>query len=69
VTWNIIKSGVADARQIERGIEMLFAERTFPLDIIVRTPEQVEAALAAGNSFVRREVLARGRVIYEKSAG
>jgi len=35
-----------------------------PIDLLVRTPEQVQARLALGDPFMR-EIFERGRVIYE----
>jgi predicted nucleotidyltransferase len=38
----------------------------FPLDLIVRTPKNMQWRLAAGDSFLQ-EVVAKGRVLYEKN--
>jgi predicted nucleotidyltransferase len=38
----------------------------FPLDVIVRTPNSLKWRLAEGDSFLR-EVVARGKVLYEKA--
>jgi predicted nucleotidyltransferase len=46
----------------------LAVEHPFPLDLLVRTPEYLEARLIAGDSFVR-EVLSQGKVLYEKPDG
>lgn len=62
----IIKQGVQDARKIEREIDELFAGRFFALDIIVRTPEQVEQSLNSGNSFLLQEIIIKGRILYDK---
>jgi predicted nucleotidyltransferase len=40
----------------------------FPLDLIVRTPKNLAWRLAEGDAFLR-EILARGRVLYEKNDG
>src|SRR5438270_3423630 len=37
----------------------------FPLDLIVRTPKNMQWRLEEGDSFLR-EVVAKGRVLYEK---
>lgn len=37
----------------------------FPMDLIVRTPKNLEWRLAEGESF-HTEILARGKVLYEK---
>ena len=38
----------------------------FPMDLLVRTPQNVRRRLADGDSFLR-EVLSRGKILYEKS--
>jgi uncharacterized protein len=40
----------------------------FPLDLLVRTPKSLAWRLAEGNSFLR-EVMAEGKVLYEKDNG
>jgi predicted nucleotidyltransferase len=40
----------------------------FPLDLLVRTPEQVAERVALGDGFVR-EILDRGTVLYEAPRG
>jgi predicted nucleotidyltransferase len=37
----------------------------FPIDLLVRTPQNVRRRLADGDSFLR-EILSRGRILYEK---
>ena len=51
------------AAAIREGIE-----HDFPMDIIVRTPEQIEEGLKWGDSFLR-EVFERGVVLYEADDG
>jgi uncharacterized protein len=41
-------------------------ESCFPLDIIVRTPENMRWRLEEGDSFLR-EIVSRGKVLYEKT--
>ncbi|MDI6735502.1 MAG: nucleotidyltransferase domain-containing protein [bacterium] len=62
----IIKRGIQNVREVERKVDELFTGRFFALDIIVRTPEQVEDSLRSGNSFLLQEIMAKGRVLYEK---
>jgi uncharacterized protein len=38
----------------------------FPLDLIVRTPKTLACRLAEGDSFLQ-EIMARGKVLYEKT--
>jgi predicted nucleotidyltransferase len=40
----------------------------FPLDLIVRTPKNLAWRLAEGDSFLR-EVVTKGKVLYEKDDG
>ena len=42
----------------------LTARPTFPLDILVRAPEELAARLALGDGFLR-EIVEGGRVLYE----
>jgi len=44
----------------------LTVEHPFPLDLLVRTQEHLEERLELGDSFWR-EVLSKGRVLYEKA--
>lgn len=62
----VIKRGIRDVREAERKIDELFAGRFFALDVIVRTPEQVEYSLKGGNSFLSQQILAKGSVLYDK---
>lgn len=39
-----------------------------PMDILVRTPEEVEERLHLGDPFLRR-ILEKGQVLYERSPG
>jgi len=40
----------------------------FPIDLLVRTPEQIRERLAIGDQFIG-EILERGKVIYEATDG
>ncbi|MGQ9629278.1 MAG: hypothetical protein ACUVXI_03055 [bacterium] len=44
-------------------VDELFAGRLFALDVIVRTPEQIEDSLRSGNSFLKQEIIAKGQVL------
>ncbi len=39
--------------------------KTFPMDIIVRTPDELARRLASGDPFIR-EIVERGRVLYAR---
>jgi predicted nucleotidyltransferase len=44
----------------------LAVERCFPMDLIVRTPENLRWRLEEGDWFLR-EVVSKGRILYEKA--
>ncbi len=48
-------------------ISGLFLDRSFPMDIIVRTPRQVRESLAGFDPFIQ-EVHSTGKVLYEKKS-
>jgi predicted nucleotidyltransferase len=53
--------------QIDQAVRIsLDIDPPFPLDIIVRTPKNMEWRLAEGDSFLR-VVMATGKVLYEKT--
>jgi uncharacterized protein len=54
--------------QIEQAVRIDEAidERGFPLDLIVRTPRALAKALRGGDFFMQ-DIMARGKVLYEKS--
>lgn len=47
------------------AVSGLLWPRPFPVDILVKTPAEVERALESGDFFLR-EILTRGRVLYEQ---
>jgi predicted nucleotidyltransferase len=50
---------------VEKSVEMQLKLRaSFPLELLVRTPEKVLERLEMGDVFMR-EVLAKGKVLYE----
>ena len=52
-------------KQSRKAIEILNTVDTkFPVDMLVRTPEQVRQRLAQ-NDFFLREIIEKGRVLYE----
>lgn len=52
---------IARAAQVSRVLR----PRPFPMDILVRTPEEIKYRLEIGNQFIW-EVMNRGRVLYER---
>ncbi|MFN8453707.1 MAG: nucleotidyltransferase domain-containing protein [Anaerolineae bacterium] len=53
---------------IERAVAVkkVCRPRFVPMDVLVKTPEEVTAQLARGNFFLR-QILAEGRVLYERA--
>jgi len=51
-----------------REISMLLYPRQFPVDIIVKTPKEVEEAVLGGkdNSYFIREIVKKGKVLYDR---
>lgn len=47
-----------------RLVSKLLHPRPFPVDILVRTPQEVRQRLALGDSFIQ-EIITRGKVLYE----
>jgi predicted nucleotidyltransferase len=58
----------SDLRPAERAIavERLLWPRPFPIDVLVRTPAEIEAALRAGDHFLS-SVLRHGWTLYARS--
>ncbi len=53
-------------RQQRLEISRALSPRPFPMDVIVRTPSQIERRLALGDSFIR-EITDQGKVLFERS--
>jgi predicted nucleotidyltransferase len=47
------------------AVSLLLYPRPFPLDILVKTPQEVREELDKGNFFTR-EIVTRGKVLYER---
>jgi predicted nucleotidyltransferase len=53
--------------QMDQAVKIeLACDPPFPLDIIVRTPHNMQWRLAEGESFLR-EITTKGKVLYEKN--
>jgi len=48
-----------------RVVQKIFSDRTFPLDIIVYTPKELENSLKRGNPFIK-EILSKGALLHEQ---
>jgi predicted nucleotidyltransferase len=48
------------------AVSRLLLPRPFPVDILVKTPQEVEEALGNGDFFLK-EILTQGKVLYDRS--
>jgi predicted nucleotidyltransferase len=57
------------ARPVDRylSVSRLLRPRPFPLDIVVKTPEEITRAIAHEEPFIV-EILTQGRVLYERAS-
>ncbi len=57
-----------NARPADRhlAVSRLIRPRPFPLDILVKSPDEIAHDLENGNGFIR-EIVTQGRVLYERS--
>lgn len=55
--------------EMYRAVSNLLYPRQFPVDIIIKTPNEVEAALKGGvdNGFFIREIMKKGKVLYDRN--
>ena len=55
------------ARPVDRYlcVSRLLRPRPFPLDLLVKTPDEIAQALDRDDTFIR-EIMAQGRVLYER---
>jgi len=50
---------------VEKSVEIRLATRPpFPLDLLVRTPQEIRRRLAMGDTFMR-DIVEKGKVLYE----
>ena len=55
--------------QLDQAVKISVAiDRSFPLDILVRTPHSMSWRLAEGDDFLQ-EIVAEGKVLYEAADG
>jgi hypothetical protein len=57
-----------DARPADRylAVSRLIRPRPFPLDILVKTPDEITQALTKGDTFIS-EIVTQGRLLYARS--
>jgi len=63
----VIKSNELAAR-LAAKISKVAKPRYVPVDILVRTPEEIEQRIKIGDHFIRK-ILAEGKVLYERRIG
>jgi predicted nucleotidyltransferase len=56
------------AKEIDRyvAVSNLLYPRQFPVDILVKTPKEMEAEARKKGNFFLREILNKGKVLYER---
>jgi predicted nucleotidyltransferase len=56
------------AKEIDRyvAVSNLLYPRQFPVDILVKTPKEIREASHKKGNFFLREILTKGKVIYER---
>jgi predicted nucleotidyltransferase len=61
----IILKTTASAKDRYLVVSNLLYPRLFPVDILVKTPQEIEQALKRGDFFIK-ELLSKGHVLYER---
>jgi len=61
----VIMETAKRSRQQRLEISQALSPRPFPLDIVVRTPQEIEERIALGDRFLR-EIITQGKVLYER---
>lgn len=62
----IIKEGKESSRIMRRKVEAILWGRRFPVDLLVRKPDEVEWNFRAKNPFYLYRIFKDGKVLYEK---
>ena len=62
----VIMKTKASLKERSWVVSRLLLPRPFPVDILVKTPKEVEKALEAGDFFLK-EILTRGKVLYDRN--
>jgi predicted nucleotidyltransferase len=61
----IILETTASAKERYLAVSDLLYPRPFPVDILVKTPQEIDHALKRNDFFIK-ELLTRGKVLYER---
>lgn len=62
----VIMQTKASLKDRSWAVSRLLLPRPFPVDILVKTPKEVEKALETGDFFLK-EIMTRGKVLYDRS--
>jgi predicted nucleotidyltransferase len=62
----VIMKTNATLKERSWAVSRLLLPRPFPVDILVKTPKEVEKALKSGDFFLK-EILTRGKVLYDRN--
>ena len=62
----VIMKTSASLKERSWAVSRLLLPRPFPVDILVKTPKEVEKSLKTGDFFLQ-EILTRGKVLYDRS--
>ena len=62
---DLLVIGSFEGRSVDKSVEIRMKLRpSFPVDLLVRTPEKVRQRIEMGDDFMR-EILEKGKVLYE----
>jgi len=61
----VILDTEAPRRERSWLVSRLLIPRPYPVDILVKTPQEIEQALASRDFFIQ-EIMERGKVLYER---
>ncbi len=66
---NLLVVMETNATQKDRylAVSRLLRPRQFPIDVIARTPKEIERALSNKGNFFLREIIVKGKVLYERA--
>ena len=62
----VIMRSRKEAVQRSSDLSQILEPRPFPLDLLVRTPQEIRHRLAMGDTFIR-DILRRGRILYDRA--
>jgi predicted nucleotidyltransferase len=64
----VIMDSTESAARRSSAVSLACRPKLLAMDVLVRTPQEVEDRLQRGDTFLR-DILARGRVLYERRLG